>query len=134
MSTTFWKISFQFMLLSAALIAGDWLFDSVSIQSNIYALIAAGVIMILNRFVKPLLIVLTIPATIFTFGFFLLFINAILLMITAYLIPEFKIGGFWSAFWLSIFLSLVQLFFGQNRPIKVKVQKENDFDDYEEVQ
>jgi putative membrane protein len=72
MSTTFWKISFQFMLLSAALIAGDWLFDSVSIQSNIYALIAAGVIMILNRFVKPLLIVLTIPATIFTFGFFFL--------------------------------------------------------------
>lgn len=122
------------MLLSAALIAGDWLFDSVSIQSNIYALITAGVIMILNRFVKPLLIVLTIPATLFTFGFFLLFINAILLMITAYLIPAFKIDGFWSAFWLSIFLSLVQLLFGQNRTIKVKMQKENDFDDYEEVQ
>ena len=95
------------MLLSAALIAGDWLFDSVQISSNYAALITAGVIMLLNRFIKPLLIVLTMPATLFSFGLFLLVINALILLMASELVPAFQVNGFWAAFWLSIFLSIV---------------------------
>jgi putative membrane protein len=139
MSATFWKISFQFMLLSVALITGDWIFDSVRIDSNISALITAGVIMILHRFVKPLLIILTIPATLFTFGFFILIVNALMLILASYIVPAFEIQGFWSAFWLAIFLSIVQLVFGADNRTQFKYHKSqntNDdiFDDYEEIQ
>ncbi len=127
------------MLLSVALILGDWIFDAVKIESNFSALITAAVIMILNRFVKPLLILLTIPATLFTFGFFILVVNALILIIASYIVPAFEIQGFWSAFWLAIFLSMVQILFGSNQNVKIKYQKgkspsEDSFDDYEEIQ
>jgi len=127
------------MLLSVALISGDWIFDAVRIESNFSALITAAVIMILNRFVKPLLILLTIPATLFTFGFFILVVNALILIMASYIVPAFEIQGFWSAFWLAIFLSIVQILFGTNQNVKIKYQKgkspsEDSFDDYEEIQ
>jgi putative membrane protein len=90
--------------------------------------------MLLNRFIKPLLIVLTIPATLFSFGLFLLVINALILLMASELVPAFQVNGFWAAFWLSIFLSIVQIFFGQNNSVQLKVKKDDGFDDYEEVQ
>jgi putative membrane protein len=134
MSATFWKISFQYMLLSAALIAGDWFFDDVEITSNWAVLITAAVIMLLNQFIKPLIVLLTLPATIFTFGLFLLIVNAMVLLITSQIVPEFQLQGFGAAFWLSIFIGFIQLLFGQNAKVKVQVHKEDQFDDYEEVQ
>jgi putative membrane protein len=127
------------MLLSVALMAGDWIFDSVRINSSFAALITAAVIMILNRFVKPLLILLTIPATLFTFGFFILVVNALILIMASSIVPAFEIQGFWSAFWLSIFLSVVQIVFGANQNVRIQYQKDKNppddsFDDYEEVQ
>ena len=97
------------MLLSLALIVGDWIMDGVRILSNFDALLAALTIMVLNRFVKPLLIILTIPATIFTFGLFILAINAMILLLASEIIEEFQIKGFWTAVGLSLFLSVVQV-------------------------
>lgn len=122
------------MLLSAALIAGDWFFDDVIIHSNWSALVTAAVIMLLNRFIKPLLIILTIPATIFTFGLFLLVVNALILLMASQLVPEFQLKGFAAAFWLSLFIGIIQMLFGQQAQVKVKLKKEDEFDDYEEVQ
>jgi putative membrane protein len=123
MSENFWKISFQFMLLSLALIVGDWMMDGVRIVSNFDALLAALTIMILNRFVKPLLIILTIPATIFTFGLFILVINALILLLASEIIEEFQIKSFWTAVGLSLFLSLVQIIFGQSNNVKFQVKR-----------
>ncbi|MEN9333587.1 MAG: hypothetical protein RLY35_767 [Bacteroidota bacterium] len=111
------------MLLSLALIVSDWMMDGVKIVSNVDALLAALTIMILNRFVKPLLIVLTIPATIFTFGLFLLVVNALILLLASEIVEEFQIKGFWSAVGLSVFISLVQLIFGQSNNVKIQVNK-----------
>jgi putative membrane protein len=123
MSENFWKISFQFMLLSLALIVGDWMMDGVRILSNFDALLAALTIMILNRFVKPLLIVLTIPATLFTFGLFILVINAMILLLASEIIEEFQIKNFWAAVGLSLFLSVVQVIFGQSNNVKFQVKR-----------
>ena len=131
MSENFWKISFQFMLLSLALIVGDWIMDGVRIVSNFDALLAALTIMVLNRFVKPLLIVLTIPATIFTFGLFILAINAMILLLASEIIEEFQIKGFWTAVGLSLFLSGVQVIFGQSNNVKFQV-KRGGLDDLDE--
>jgi putative membrane protein len=129
MSQNFWKISFQFMLLSLALIVGDWMMDGVRIVSNVDALLAALTIMVLNRFVKPLLIVLTIPATIFTFGLFLLVVNALILLLASEIVEEFQIKGFWSAVGLSVFISLVQVIFGQSNNVKFQVNKVSSDDE-----
>jgi putative membrane protein len=134
MSVNFWKLSFQFMLLSVTLLVGDAWMDGIQFESKFYALITALVLMLLNRFVKPLLLILTIPATIFTFGFFILIINALILMLASEIVPEFGIKSFWSAFWLSILISIVQVLFGQNNSVQVKVKKNDDeFDEWTEV-
>jgi putative membrane protein len=134
MSVNFWKLSFQFMLLSVTLLVGDAWMDGIQFESKFYALITALVLMLLNRFVKPLLLVLTIPATIFTFGFFILIINALILMLASEIVPEFGIKSFWSAFWLSILISIVQVLFGQSNAVQVKVKKnEDEFDEWTDV-
>jgi putative membrane protein len=122
------------MLLSVTLLVGDAWMDGIQFESKFFTLITALVLMLLNRFVKPLLLLLTIPATIFTFGFFILIINALILMLASEIVPEFGIRSFWSAFWLSIFISIVQVLFGQSNAVKVKVKKNDDeFDEWTDV-
>jgi putative membrane protein len=72
------------------------------------ALYVALVLGVLNAFLKPLLVLFTLPATIFTLGLFLLVINAVIIMIGDYLLDGFMVNGFWSAFFFSIILSFGQ--------------------------
>ncbi len=65
-----------------------------------------------NAVVKPLLIVLTLPLTLLTFGLFLLVINALMIMLVAWLVKGFKVSGFWTAFFASIFIALFSLVVG----------------------
>jgi len=65
---------------------------------------------LLNSFVKPILIVLTIPITIFTLGLFLLFINIIIIKWAADLVPGFSVDGWFSALLFSIIVSVVSSF------------------------
>ncbi|MDA8449274.1 phage holin family protein [Acidovorax sp. NCPPB 3859] len=57
-------------------------------------------------------VVLTLPLTLLTFGLFLLVINALVLMLVGKLVSGFHIDGFWTAFWASIFMSLLSLLLG----------------------
>lgn len=98
-------------LNAIALIAVAQLFESFYIKDFQTALIASIVLSILNFIVRPILIVLTLPITIMTFGFFILIINAITLMITQNLMGEsFIIDGFGVAFLASILISLITIF------------------------
>ena len=65
-----------------------------------------------NTVVKPLLIVLTLPLTLLTFGLFLLVINALMILLVSALVKGFRVSGFWTAFFASIFISLLSLVFG----------------------
>ena len=76
------------------------------------ALIVAGVLAILNVLVKPILVVLTIPITIITFGLFLIVINTINVLIVDWLIDDFHVDSFWWALVFSVLLSLVNSIFG----------------------
>lgn len=80
----------------------------VSVDGFMTALIVALVLGLLNIFVKPVLVLLTLPATIFTLGLFLLVINAIIILLCAELVPGFAIKSFWSAFLFSLVLSFCQ--------------------------
>lgn len=71
------------------------------------AIVGAAVLGLVNAIVKPILILFTLPLTILTLGLFLLIVNAIALGLVGYLTPGFTVGGFFSAIFGSIVLSLV---------------------------
>ena len=117
----FFKTTFQLMITCLALFIGDYLLDGFSVDSSITVIISAIVITLLNKFVKPILVLLTIPATLFTMGLFLLVINASMLLMAGEIVEGFKIDGFWTALWLSFVISLTHLFLGGS----TKVQRTN---------
>jgi len=76
-----------------------------SYTTGIWVAVILGLI---NLFIKPLLIVLTLPVTIFTFGLFLLVINAFIIMLCSELVTNFRVDGFWWALLFSLLLSFFQ--------------------------
>jgi putative membrane protein len=70
-------------------------------------IIVALVLALLNTFVKPILVILTIPVTIITLGLFLLIINALMVKWTANLVDGFSIDGWWTAILFSLIVSFV---------------------------
>lgn len=65
-----------------------------------------------NALVKPLLIVLTLPLTLLTFGLFLLVVNALVLLLVAALVKGFRVSGFWTALFASLFISILSIIIG----------------------
>jgi len=126
MPKQFWRISFQIMVSALGLIIGDYLMDGVSFKQTWIALVTAIVIALLNAFLKPLLVVLTIPATLLTFGLFLLVINAVILLIAKEIVPGFHIAGFWTAVLLAILISLINTLLGGTVRVGVQRQQRED--------
>jgi putative membrane protein len=79
----------------------------VTIDNYVSAILVAVVLSFLNQIVKPILTILTIPITIFTLGFFLLVINAIIILLADKLVSDFKVDGFWYALLFSLILSVI---------------------------
>lgn len=115
----------QLISTSVTLLVADYLMDSIRFDQPWVAIVTAIVLALLNAFLKPLLVLLTIPATIFTLGLFLLVINAAILMIADQIVDGFFIDGFWAAILLAIFISLVNGLLGGN----VKVVKHNGIEE-----
>lgn len=74
------------------------------------AIIFALVLAFLNSLVKPVLIFLTLPATLITLGLFLFVINACIILLADKLLDGIKVDGFWWAMWFSFLLSLITSF------------------------
>ena len=78
-------------------------------KSWITLAIAAAVLGLLNTIVRPILFVLTLPLTVITLGLFLLVLNAIMLELTAWLVPGLGIDSFWWAIVGALVLAVVTL-------------------------
>ncbi len=83
----------------------------IQINGFISALIFVAVLALLNILVKPVLIILTIPVTLFTFGFFLLVINTVIVMMASSVVPGFDIEGFFPALLFALGNSLMSYLF-----------------------
>lgn len=77
------------------------------------ALLGALVLGFANAVVRPVLVVLSLPITVLTFGLFLLVVNALVLKLSAALVPGFRIRGFLPALWGALLLSLLNLLVAQ---------------------
>lgn len=95
------------LITALAIIVSAYLIPGVKVHSFTTAILVAIVLGLLNVFIKPLLIFLTLPVTILTLGLFLFVINAFIILMVGSIVPGFRVDGFWWAVLYSIVLSLV---------------------------
>lgn len=102
------KFLLQLIISTLAVLITSYVLPHVSIDDNNFftALIVAAVLSFLNAVVKPIMIILTIPVTIISFGLFLLVINAFIIILATKLVDGFHVDGFWWALLFSLILSL----------------------------
>lgn len=101
----------RFLLSGVAVVLTAYLLPGVDVQDYWTALLVALVLSLVNIFVKPFLILLTIPLTFVTLGLFLLVINALMILLTDYFVDGFLVDGFWWALLFSLILSLFNSLF-----------------------
>ncbi len=90
-----------------------YIIPGVEVETIGTAVVVSLVLGIINTFVKPILVILTLPLTIITLGFFYIFINVGVVYLAAYIVPGFMVSGFLSAFMFSLVLSLFNSFFSK---------------------
>jgi putative membrane protein len=95
-----------------ALIVVDWLFGSVSIGRWGSLLVGALVLTIGNAFVKPVLVVLTLPLVILTLGLSYFAINVAMLAVAEWIARDFSIDGLWTYVGATIVVWLVNVTVG----------------------
>jgi len=87
----------RWLVLTAAVLVSSWLLDGIYVTGLVSAFLAAATLGVLNAFLRPLLILLTLPINILTLGLFTFLINALMLKIVSEVIPGFYVYGFWTA-------------------------------------
>jgi putative membrane protein len=96
------------LLLNALLVfALAWALPGVQVESFWTALVVAIILGFLNIFIKPILVIITIPVTILTLGLFLLVINALVIQLAAWIVDDFAVANFWWALLFSLILSVM---------------------------
>jgi putative membrane protein len=111
------QLLLKLIVSTIAVLVADLLLPGVEALDLLTALSVAVVLALLNTFLKPLLILLTLPVTLLTLGLFILVINAVLVLLAAHLIDSFRVDGFWWALLFSVLMSLVQgVLQGMDRP------------------
>jgi putative membrane protein len=105
------KLILRILLSALSVIILANVLPNVSVDSFMTAVLVAVVLSLLNFLVKPILVILTLPVTIVTFGLFLLIINAIIILLADKLIEGFAVSNIWWALIFSLLLSFLQSIF-----------------------
>lgn len=103
----------KWALFSLAIIFIAWLIPGIEVSNYVTALFVAILFGLINVFIKPIIMIVTLPINFLTLGLFTLIINAFLLWLTGYIAPGFEVDGFWSAFFGAIILSFLAGFIGR---------------------
>jgi putative membrane protein len=102
------KLLFRILITAGLVLLISNFMTSVSVADFTTALIVAVVLGLLNIFIKPILVLLTLPVTIVTLGLFLFAINAFIILLCSRLVDGFRINSFWTALVFSVILSISQ--------------------------
>ncbi len=103
------RILLSWILNALALWIVTLLIPAVRYDSIVALVIAAAVLGIVNAIVRPVLFWLTLPLTIVTLGLFLIVLNALMIELTAFLVPGFSVEGFGWALAAAVLLALISL-------------------------
>ena len=96
-------------VLSILLWLTSKIFHGIQFRSGASLWLSALFLGFANAVIRPIFILFTLPLTLVTFGFFLLVINALMMLLVAAIVPGFKVSGFWTAFFASLFVSALSL-------------------------
>lgn len=97
----------RWILFALAIMFTAWIVPGITVANFLSAMLVVLIIALINIFVKPLLMFITLPINFLTLGLFTFVINALLLMLAGFLAPGFQVNGFWSALLGSLVLSLI---------------------------
>jgi putative membrane protein len=99
----------RILLNAVALVLTAGLFESIYLEGFLSAVLAVMILALVNAFIRPIFLLLTLPLTVMTLGLFTLVINASLFKLTSVLVPGFHVGGFWSALGGAVIYSILIL-------------------------
>ncbi len=101
----------RLLITTIVFLAAAYVFPGIHVANFWAALVAALALIIVSFFIKPVLIVLTLPINFITLGLFTFVINASLILLVSLIVPGFTVDGFWWALLLAVILSVVRIAF-----------------------
>lgn len=96
----------RWLVITAAILLASGLLPGIHVASLATAFIAAAILGVLNTFLRPVLLLLTLPLTLLTLGIFAFVLNALMLLLVAYFVPGLEIDGFFWAFLGALIVSI----------------------------
>lgn len=102
----------QWAITALALWVASYIFSGMKFDSTGALVVSALLLGFANASVRPLLVVLTLPLTLVTFGLFLLVINALVILLVSAVVRGFHLDGFWTALLASLFVSILSVLIG----------------------
>lgn len=106
------RLLVNIILIAIAVMVTASILPGVEVSGFWASVVVAVVLALINALIKPVLVILTIPITIVSFGLFLLVINAGMVMLADFVVDGFQVNGFWWALAFSLIMSLIQSVFG----------------------
>jgi putative membrane protein len=109
-----------------ALLVVDSMFRGIWLENTQTTIAAAVVLALVNTFLRPFVVLLTLPINILTLGLFTLVINALMLLFVSWVIPQFHVEGFWTAVGGALVISIISVllnWFLKPDSIHVRVQR-----------
>ena len=97
----------RILVIAAVTFGLSYILNGLHVADFWTALIFAFVLALLNIFIKPLLILFTLPVTFLTLGLFLFVVNALVVLLASKFVNGFSIDSFWWALFFSIILSII---------------------------
>jgi putative membrane protein len=101
------QILINLLINGLAVFVTGRILPGVAIDDFFTAIVVSIVLGVVNTFIKPILILFTLPINILSLGLFTFVINALVILIVDSLVPGFKVNGFWAALFFSLVLSFV---------------------------
>ena len=109
MPVTFLSFLQRWIITTLAVLVAAWVVPGISYGDAGSLILASLVLGFLNAFVRPILLLLSLPFLILTLGLFVPVVNALLLLFVSDLVKGFQVGGFWSAFWGGLVISITSM-------------------------
>ena len=98
---------FKWLIYTVAIIITAYILPGVAVSGVFAALVAGLILGLINTFIRPILLILTLPINVLSLGLFTLIINALLILLASAIVPGFSIASFWSALLFGLVLAIV---------------------------
>jgi putative membrane protein len=96
----------RWLCTTLAVAVAAWI-TGIHYTSPAWLFVAALLLGFVNAFVRPVLLLLSLPFIVVTLGAFILIVNTLLFWLVSGLVPHFEVSGFWQAFFAALIVSIV---------------------------